>query len=80
VRKGKASVTTGVARAVEAAPQAHATTADQPYDEMRGQAGAVRPHYVELAERIATLSADELAERQRTLERFFLLQGITFTV
>ena len=51
-----------------------------PYDEMRAADGAVRPHYAELAARIATLSPDELAERQRTLERFFLLQGITFTV
>src|SRR4051812_9117244 len=47
---------------------------------MRDAAGAVRPHYAKLAARIETLSADELAERQRTLERFFLLQGITFTV
>ncbi len=50
------------------------------YDEMADTRGNVRPHYAALAERIATLSADELAERQRTLERFFLLQGITFTV
>ena len=51
-----------------------------PYDEMRDAQGGVRPHYAALAARIETLSADELAERQRTLERFFLLQGITFTV
>ena len=51
-----------------------------PYDEMRDVLGGVRPHYQALAERIDTLSAEELAERQKTLERFFLLQGITFTV
>lgn len=52
----------------------------QPYDEMRSQDGAVRPHYAALETRISTLSPAQLAERQRTLERFFLLQGITFTV
>jgi uncharacterized circularly permuted ATP-grasp superfamily protein len=51
-----------------------------PYDEMHDADGKVRPHYAALAARIATLSSDELAERQKTLERFFLLQGITFTV
>ena len=51
-----------------------------PYDEMRDAHGAVRPHYAALAARIETLSPEELAERQKTLERFFLLQGITFTV
>jgi uncharacterized circularly permuted ATP-grasp superfamily protein len=51
-----------------------------PHDEMRSPDGAVRPQYAALAARLATLSPDELAERQRTLERFFLLQGITFTV
>lgn len=50
------------------------------YDEMRTASGAVRPHYAALARRLAGLGAGELAERQRTLERFFLLQGITFTV
>jgi uncharacterized circularly permuted ATP-grasp superfamily protein len=52
----------------------------EPYDEMRGPDGRVRPHYAEIARRLETLSSQELAERQRTLERFFLLQGITFTV
>jgi uncharacterized circularly permuted ATP-grasp superfamily protein len=51
-----------------------------PYDEMRDARGKVRPHYAALAARIETLSSEELAERQKTLERFFLLQGITFTV
>ena len=52
---------------------------DLPYDEMSA-GGTVRPHYAALAARLATLSPDDLVERQRTQERFFLLQGITFTV
>jgi uncharacterized circularly permuted ATP-grasp superfamily protein len=42
--------------------------------------GGVHPHYAALDARLATLTPEELAERQRTQERFFLLQGITFTV
>ncbi|WP_374655229.1 circularly permuted type 2 ATP-grasp protein [Phenylobacterium sp.] len=52
----------------------------QPYDEMLTAQGEVRGHYRGLHQRIATLAADEMSERQRTLERYFLLQGITFTV
>ena len=51
-----------------------------PYDEMMTADGGVRPHYLALDQRVSTLGDQELAERQRTLERFFLLQGITFTV
>ena len=51
-----------------------------PYDEMLTGAGEVREHYAGLHQRIATLASAEMAERQRTLERYFLLQGITFTV
>lgn len=54
--------------------------APTPYDEMTAAEGAVRPHYAALAQRLAALGGADLAERQRTLERFFLLQGITFTV
>jgi uncharacterized circularly permuted ATP-grasp superfamily protein len=50
------------------------------YDEMIAPEGAVRGHYQVLQDRIASLGAEELGERQRTLERSFLLQGITFTV
>ena len=50
------------------------------YDEMIAPDGAVRAHYQVLQDRIAVLGAEELGERQRTLERSFLLQGITFTV
>jgi uncharacterized circularly permuted ATP-grasp superfamily protein len=51
-----------------------------PYDEMIGTGGEVREHFQALAKRLSTLGVEDLAERQRTLERFFLLQGITFTV
>ncbi len=51
-----------------------------PYDEMQARPGEVRGHYLALQRRLDTLDAGDLAERQRTLERFFLLQGITFTV
>jgi uncharacterized circularly permuted ATP-grasp superfamily protein len=61
-----------------ASPAAYAP--GRAYDEMFAHDGAVRPHYQLLQDRIASLGADELAERQRTLERSFLLQGITFTV
>lgn len=65
---------------VKRAEATEASSAALPYDEARGPAAQVRPHYAALQARLATLSADELAERQRTQERFFLLQGITFTV
>jgi uncharacterized circularly permuted ATP-grasp superfamily protein len=57
-----------------------AAPAAAPYDEMATPSGEVRPHYAALARRVASLSDEDLAERQRLLERFFLLQGITFTV
>ena len=50
------------------------------YDEMFGADGSVRAHYAALQARMSSLSPGELAERQRTLEQSFLLQGITFTV
>jgi len=50
------------------------------YDEMFTPDGEVRKHYDPLHGRMSTLGAEELAGRQRTLERSFLLQGITFTV
>jgi len=50
------------------------------YDEMFDPAGSVREHYELLQHRMISLGAEELAERQRTLERSFLLQGVTFTV
>ena len=50
------------------------------YDEMVGADGEVRPHYRALQSRMSTLTSGELGDRQKTLERSFLLQGITFTV
>ena len=65
----------------ETPPMGEASAASAaPYDEMIDPAGDVRPHYAALARRVASLSDEDLAERQRLLERFFLLQGITFTV
>jgi uncharacterized circularly permuted ATP-grasp superfamily protein len=61
-------------------PSGAAYLTGRAYDEMFASQGGVRPHYAVLQDRIASLSAEELAERQRTLERSFLLQGITFTV
>ncbi len=53
---------------------------DRAYDDMFAADGSLRPHYAALHARMSTLDAAELAERQRTLEQSFLLQGITFTV
>jgi uncharacterized circularly permuted ATP-grasp superfamily protein len=50
------------------------------YDEMFAPGGVPRAHYRTLRDRIQTLGPAELADRQETLERSFLLQGITFTV
>jgi len=52
----------------------------QSYDDMFSADGSPRAHYAALHARMSTLSGAELAERQRTLEQTFLLQGITFTV
>lgn len=53
---------------------------ERSYDDMFAADGAPRPHYEALHARMASLTAGELADRQRTLEQSFLLQGITFTV
>ncbi len=50
------------------------------YDEMFQTDGSVRPAYAALNAHISKLSQAELGDRQTTLERSFLLQGITFTV
>ncbi len=50
------------------------------HDEMFAKGGFTRPHYQLLQRDIDALGAQALADRQRTLERSFLLQGITFTV
>jgi len=50
------------------------------FDEMYAAGGEVRDHYASVHTRLTTLSPEALADRQKTLERSFLLQGITFTV
>ncbi len=50
------------------------------YDEMFAAGGGTRPHYQLLQRDIQALGAEALSDRQKTLERSFLLQGITFTV
>ena len=50
------------------------------FDEMYAPDGTPRAHYRAMHKRLLTLSGEALADRQRTLERSFLLQGITFTV
>ena len=61
-------------------PTSHTYRPGVSYDEMFAPDGSVRASYAALDTRLATLSPPELAERQRTLEQSFLLQGITFTV
>ena len=50
------------------------------YDEMFAPGGVTRANYRLLDQDIQALGAQALADRQKTLERSFLLQGITFTV
>ena len=50
------------------------------YDEMFSRDGLTRENYRLLHRRMRSLSVEALGERQRTLERSFLQQGITFTV
>ncbi len=54
--------------------------AGRAYDDMFAADGTLRSHYAPLHRRMSALSAARLADRQRTLEQSFLLQGITFTV
>jgi uncharacterized circularly permuted ATP-grasp superfamily protein len=68
------------AETIETAQSEAAYLPGEAFDEMYAPDGEVRPHYRLLQARMTTLGADELAERQQTLERSFLLQGITFTV
>ena len=50
------------------------------YDEVFDDAGAVRPHYSAVVERLSSLSAEELDRRERIRDSLFRTQGITFTV
>ena len=65
---------------LSALPTPHAYLPGISYDEMFEPDGTVRSNYAALDARLSTLSPTDLAERQRTLEQSFLLQGITFTV
>ena len=72
------------AQTIETPQSAFAADASYPlgeaYDEMFAPDGTTRDHYRQLHRRIRSLSGEALADRQKTLERSFLLQGITFTV
>jgi uncharacterized circularly permuted ATP-grasp superfamily protein len=50
------------------------------FDEMLEADGSPRPHYRALYERLSALSDEGLEERVRTVNAFFLTQGIGFTV
>ena len=50
------------------------------WDEMFSAPGAERPHYTALARRLETLSAQEVARRQRAADLSFQARGITFAV
>src|SRR5687768_7308775 len=50
------------------------------WDEMFEAPGAVRPYYAPLARQLATLSAGDVARRQRAAELSFQSRGITFAV
>lgn len=53
---------------------------DRVYDEMFDAAGAPRPQYDTLYQRLRELAPVELKQRQQTADIAFLNQGITFTV
>ncbi|MDP9320027.1 MAG: circularly permuted type 2 ATP-grasp protein [Chloroflexota bacterium] len=64
-------------------PRVNAVPAYSPdgfWDEMFEGPGQVRPHYVLLARRLATLAAPDVAKRQRAADLSFQAQGITFAV
>ena len=50
------------------------------FDEMFEARGRVRPHYGELARRLAALSPEEFARKKNLADKTYLAQGITFTV
>jgi uncharacterized circularly permuted ATP-grasp superfamily protein len=68
---------------IEKPQRSHPQTAYAPgaaYDEMYAPGGKTRANYRLLDQDIQALGAQALSDRQKTLERSFLLQGITFTV
>jgi uncharacterized circularly permuted ATP-grasp superfamily protein len=50
------------------------------WDEMFEAPGRVRPHYADLARRLATLGSADVTKRQRAADLSFQAQGITFSV
>src|SRR5215217_6023493 len=50
------------------------------WDEMFAGPGQVRPHYAELARKLATLGPTDVARRQRAADHSFTSRGITFAV
>ena len=50
------------------------------YDEMFEAAAQARPHYQPLIDELASVSLEDLRQRQTEADRAFLTQGITFTV
>jgi len=50
------------------------------WDEVFAAPGTVRPHYAQLASRLATLSPSEVERRQQAADRSFRVRGITFAV
>src|SRR5215210_578054 len=50
------------------------------YDEMRGEDGAVRPHYAALAEWLRGMPSDLVEEKRREADLLFHRVGITFAV
>jgi uncharacterized circularly permuted ATP-grasp superfamily protein len=52
----------------------------RPYDEMRGEDGAVRPHFRALADWLADTPAERVAEKRREADLLFHRVGITFAV
>ena len=50
------------------------------WDEMFAGPGRVRPHYAELARKLATLGPADVARRQRAADHSFQARGITFAV
>src|SRR5947209_15946741 len=50
------------------------------YDEMRGEDGAVRPHFRSLAAWLAHTPADRVAEKRREADLLFHRVGITFAI
>jgi uncharacterized circularly permuted ATP-grasp superfamily protein len=53
---------------------------EQFWDEMFAAPGEVRPHYAELARKLATLGPSDVARRQRAADHSFQARGITFAV